>query len=395
MGSSAQNDLSPVLATNLHFGGAFGSGPDFGRVIAVDGYGRAYWVDLQDRTRAAAPTLDLLDWLASTRRPWSFSSQVTPSLTFGFDLVGGARIWSQNGQYDEQEIANRFALTAASNGQSFSVLHDWEFETQFGLAAEGKEGMNGLLGAPAFGSPYLALLRGADGIVFAQEMQDTVSVRFGVASDRLAQSGGHSSAEAWIGEVIGRLPNGSWIGLQLGTALEGDRLLGSEGGGALELPPASTTLFTGLAGTLRLNDGLELFGTATFGFTDPDRGADSLLKEVSALRSSSFAVGMARRELLVPDDRFTVAVSQPLRVEAGTAVFDRPVGWTSDGRILRRRERISLEPNGREIDIELGYLLPLGTHGSVGINWLSQFEPGHDRDASPEHTLAVRLRAEF
>jgi hypothetical protein len=150
-----------------------------------------------------------------------------------------------------------------------------------------------------------------------------------------------------------------------------------------------------VAGSLNLNDTLELFGQGSLGFTDPAESEQGLIEEVSALQSSSFGFGIAHREVLAANDRLTVALSQPLRVDAGTAVFDRAVGWSLDGRILRQRERISLEPEGRETDIEIGYLLPLGRNANMSFNWLSQLEPGHDRNASPTHTLALKLRVKF
>jgi hypothetical protein len=146
---------------------------------------------------------------------------------------------------------------------------------------------------------------------------------------------------------------------------------------------------------LNFIDRLELFGQASLGFTDPAGSAQGLLQDVSPLRSSSFGIGIANREVLAANDRLTIALSQPLRVDAGTAIFDRAVGWSPDGSILRRRERISLEPEGRETDIEVGYLFPLGRNLNMSLNWLSQIEPSHNRDASPAHTLALKLRAKF
>ena len=391
-----ESDLAPVKATSLRFGGAFGKGPDLGRVIALDGYGRPSWLDLRDRTKAPAPTLDLLEWLGSSSRSLTLSSQVMPMMTINLALTANRKeAYPQNEQHDEHTILNHFALTGAFDQRSFRILHRWDFKRSFGLTAAEPGSIYDLLGAAAFSSPYLALMDVADGIVFTQEVERAVSLRLGFISDQLTQSASGGSAEVWVGEVVGKLTNGSWLGLQLGGTLEGDRLLGSEGGGALDLPPTSTTLFAGLAGTLYLDYGLELFGQASLGLTDPDSAAESLLRNVSALRSSSFGIGFARRELFSPGDRFTVAVSQPLRVDAGTAVFDRPVGWTPDGSVLRRPERISLEPEGREVDIEFDYRLHMGSNASISLNWLTQYEPRHDQDASPTHTLAIKLRREF
>jgi hypothetical protein len=57
---------------------------------------------------------------------------------------------------------------------------------------------------------------------------------------------------------------------------------------------------------------------------------------MSMLCSTSFGVGLARRDLARDGDRLTVAISQPLRVEAGDAAIDRP-------------SRSGTQPFGREI----------------------------------------------
>ncbi|HEU4476675.1 MAG TPA: hypothetical protein VFR71_08295 [Methyloceanibacter sp.] len=315
----------------------------------------------------------------------------------GLDVSArAASALSENRQYENDEFANSFALAADFAGARLSLLRDWDMERLFGFSAEAPAEEYNLIGISAFASPHLSLMGAGDGLVLAQEIGESVSLRFGYATERSARSTeARGDAKVWSGEVIGRHANGSWIGLQLGSTLEGNRLLGSEGNGAFELPPTSTTLFTGLAGSLYVTDRLELFGQASLGFTDPAGSSQGLLRDVSALRSSSFGFGIAHRKLLAANDRLTLALSQPLRVDAGTAIFDRAVGWSPDGRILRQRERISLEPEGRETDIEVGYRFPLGGNANMSFNWLSQLEPGHNRDASPAHTLALKLRAKF
>jgi hypothetical protein len=150
-----------------------------------------------------------------------------------------------------------------------------------------------------------------------------------------------------------------------------------------------------LAGKIDLATDLELFAQGFVGLTDPGGGLDGLLEDISALLSSSFGAGLARRDLVASGDRLTFAVTQPLRVEQGRAVLDRPIGRTIDGRVLRATDRTALEPAGREIDLEIGYRLPLGRHHELQVNWLSQIEPGHDPGAKPAHAVAVRMRAGF
>ena len=113
------------------------------------------------------------------------------------------------------------------------------------------------------------------------------------------------------------------------------------------------------------------------------------------LYSSSFGLGLARRDLAHAGDRLTVAISQPLRVEAGDAALDRPLGRTLDGRILRRRDRLDLAPEGRELDLEVGYRVGLAGVGDLSLNWLTRVQPGHDAEAGPDHAVALKLHRRF
>ena len=128
------------------------------------------------------------------------------------------------------------------------------------------------------------------------------------------------------------------------------------------------------------------------GLTRAHAPAQGLLQNVSMLPSSSFGLGLARRDLATAGDRVVLAVAQPLRGEGGDAEIDRPRGRTFDGGIVRRREQIGLSPAGRELDLELGYRLPVAGAGELSLNWLSRVQPGHDAGAAPDHAVALRLR---
>ena len=167
------------------------------------------------------------------------------------------------------------------------------------------------------------------------------------------------------------------------------------GGGALGLPDRARTTFVGLGGRLALAERLALFGQGSLGLTDPGAAGEGLLDEVSTLRSSSFALGLEGSDFLAAGDRLTLALAQPLRVDAGSAELDRPVGRSFDGTILRRTEHVDLAPDGRELDLEVGYRLALDARSALDLNWLTQLEPGHRQGAGPAHAIALRLRMGF
>jgi hypothetical protein len=299
----------------------------------------------------------------------------------------------------ERETAERdaFALSASLGDSSrLDVVHGWSLEGRFGLSQAASGVLAGLVSQGSLSSPYLGLTRGGDGVALTQELGHGLSLKTGIASERVAGlAGRRQGTRAVIAELSHETPAGTWVGLQLGSVSERDRLLDADGGAALGLPEGASTSFAGLAGRVDLLEGVELFAQGFVGLTDPGNAGHGLLEDVSALLSSGFGAGLARRHLLEWGDRLTFAVAQPLRVEQGYAMLDRPTGRTIDGQVLRSADRIGLEPAGREIDLEIGYRLPLGRRQELQVNWLSQIEPGHDPDAKPAHAVAVRLRAGF
>jgi len=49
LGSAVEEGGAPLAGSALTLGPAFGAGPALGRAIFVDGYGRPYWLDLEER----------------------------------------------------------------------------------------------------------------------------------------------------------------------------------------------------------------------------------------------------------------------------------------------------------------------------------------------------------
>jgi hypothetical protein len=397
LGSTVAGEALPLDDTGLRLGAAFGPGPALGRAIFLDGYGRPYWLDLDDRTDRAAFLPDLHDWLAPARQPRVAGARLDElSIALG---VSNAEEELGVGGTGDREAGERDAVAlSASLGESgrLDLLHGWSLQGRFGLGEAAPGVLDGLVSHRNLSSPYIGLARGGEGVALTQELGGGLSLRTGIASERTTGlPGGRQGTRALVAELSQETPAGTWVGLQLGNVKEQDRLLDASGGGALGLPKGSSTSFVGLAGKIDLSTDLELFAQGFVGLTDPGNGPDGLLEDVSALLSSSFGAGLARRDLVASGDRLTFAVAQPLRVEQGRAVLDRPIGRTMDGRILRGTDRIALQPAGREIDLEIGYRLPLGRHREVQVNWLSQIEPGHDPGAKPAHAVAVRMRAGF
>jgi hypothetical protein len=395
----------PLAGSALRLGPAFGPGPELGRAIFLDGYGRAYWLDLADRVATPAPGPDLHGWLIAGAHPRVRSVSLGRRLGLALSVSerAGEHLLPGDPESAGERADDAFALeivTGELAGQPgrLTVSHGLGLQERFGVSSVDPGAAGGLLSQGAFASPYLALAdRRGDGLLLAQNVARGTAFRVGVVASKAERQAPleQGSTTLVIGELMRSWSGGHALGLQLGSIDEQQSLLDAEGGGALGLPESARTTFLGLTGRLAVADRLALFGQGSLGLTDPGGPGQGLLGELSTLRSSSFALGLSGGDLLAAGDRLTLAVAQPLRVDAGTAALDRPVGRSFEGAIERRAERVDLAPAGREIDLELGYRVALGERRELRLNWLTQLEPGHRQDAGPAHAIALRLRTEL
>jgi Subtilase family len=403
LGDRADEAAAPLNTTTLRLGPAFGRGPRLGRAIFLDGYGRPYWLDLGDRIAAPETTPDLEARLAPADVQSRWSVPLAPALALDLSVAtrGDSGVVGPATDRSGGDADPAFALDLSAGGlvagasTRLALIHGLGLQDRFGLVSADPAAAGRLLGRTGLASPYLAFADQGDGMVLTQEVAPGVAVRLGVA---LSEAGGEDSGDrernaVMVGELVRSFGTGRMLSLQIGSVGEQNALLATRGEGALGGPDGATTTFLGLAGQWALGGSLALFGQASLGATDPGATGQSLFEEVSNLWSSSFAAGVTGRGLLADADRLTLAAIQPLRVEAGSARIDRPVGRSFDGTILHERDRVELAPDGRELDLEIDYRRPLVGRWSLDLGWSTQLQPGHQADAGPEHTAAVKLSA--
>ena len=115
-----------------------------------------------------------------------------------------------------------------------------------------------------------------------------------------------------------------------------------------------------------------------------------LLTRIDDMRAQQMALGVqwsgsGQRA----DERAAFTLRQPLRIASANALFDVPVGRHLDGSVIRETRSASLEPSGRQLDIELGYAFPTSDRSLWQFNLLHTLEPGHDADAPSDPAAMV------
>ncbi len=396
----------PLAATSLALGDAFGgAAAAAGPVLALDAFDRAYTVALPTgATRRSAEALpDLL------RRQRSGTTERVETGSFalalarddvpgqrpvvaGSDLAGVDATWRLADILTVRATLGEPASTAAATdrlglwqqrrdrGQTRSLV---DLAAPAGLELGAGLGEAWRLSLNLAGDPGEAVEPLAGELVdWLPRPAGAVPARRG----RLAALGLTRSTAASAGWRVG-----------FGVLDEADGPLGSSGSGALATGGA-VTHFLDVATAVPLAGGIEAFGRAALGRTET-ASQGGLVTDIGALWSTSFEAGLAAGDVAQPGDRLSFTVSQPLRVEAGKAAMDVPVARDLEGRIARVQRELALEPSGREIDLELGYGLPLGGTaegpGLLRTAVLLRLAPDHDASAAPELLLGLTYRLPF
>ncbi len=388
----------PLAASSLALGDAFGRvAASLGPVMALDAYARPYEVALA--TSAPKGSADALPALLRRQRPASVETMRAGGLGLSLTESDYLSPWQMGAEGDLAGMQLAYRAPDES----------WRLQAHLGEPERAAFGDDGLFRARRrAGQPtHFADLAAPLGLAVDAAVAGPWRVSLTLAGDpggALDQLGEARETGAYSAQALpeGRLAS---IGLEhrsetatgfkvgFGLLEEGTGPLGSEGAGALAAGGALTQ-FVDLAASLPLGAGWRAFGEAALGRTEAATGQGGLLAEIGPLWTTAFAVGLERSDLWRSGDRLTVELLQPLRVEAGRASLDVPVARDREGRVYRERRSADLAPDGRELDLELGYGLDVG-RARLETALMLRLAPGHDAEAPAELLGALSLRLPF
>ena len=174
-----------------------------------------------------------------------------------------------------------------------------------------------------------------------------------------------------------------------GVILEQESTLGMKTSGAFGDTESRTAYLD--VSTNRRKGGWNISAVATLGVTDPDNSSN-LMQYRSPLISTGFDLRASR---MMNDYSLEIGLSQPLRVESGSAAIRYPSARTPDRRILYSTMTTDLEPSGREITASAMIRIRHTDTLSAGYGIYSTRQPGHIRTAEPDHGIAAAVRFRF
>ena len=359
--------------------------------IILDGYSRAYAVDLARTIRSApqaAPLRRALDGSvkvggASAGR-FSIAMTVAERRTASGILVERTDIGP-----DDQRKARLIA------GSAIARIDD---KTALALGfAEGAKAMERRLTGASAGA-FLIARDSAGSPGFDAKRGTAVALRrdLGIAGLTLSGEAGevHSDIPVsangapyrWTAVALDRKLGKSWLSLGLGRLDERRSLLGGQVGAPLGGGGASTD-FLDLEARHAFGQGWSASLSARRGWTRFAGGA---------FTTGAYAMDVARTGLLGADDRLGLRLSQPLRIDGGGFALNLPTSFNYDSMTPGYSlVRSSLVPRGRELDAELSYGTRLGAAGWLGANLYARRQPGHYADLPTDRGAAVRFTLGF
>lgn len=140
--------------------------------------------------------------------------------------------------------------------------------------------------------------------------------------------------------------------------------------------PADTAISTfSLSASTELSQAVTLFGGIEYGLAAGGAGT-GLLASVDQASFTGYQLGLRFADLWADEDRLTLTVSQPLRVESGAMSFLVP-HRDPEGNLTYERVDAALQTSGRQVDLGLSYEFSPFDQSVVEFGFVYSADAGH------------------
>jgi subtilisin family serine protease len=372
------------------------------QVAGFDSFGRDYQVDLSPAVQRRSST----DGLAS------MFSALDATEEQAYSRNGAVLRLAQRSEATRLALGHRTGDAWTGNvGFAMSVLDAAGRELVFGLSGMGARafGLAGELGrrdesllSAALANPYFTFAEQHVHTGAGWSLGDGLRIKLGVLASapraqpsELAPQLSSRSQGMTLAELSGPLDAGLWS-VGVGRLRETDSMLGTTQTGALSFAGQTSTNVLNLGVALPLGPRVTFGAQYSVGHTgNIANQAASLVTGYSGVRSQAFAAAISFAEAFRSGDRLSFALSQPLRVAAGTMQMVVPVGADDNGSPVLASRAISLRPDGREVRADLFYMSPINRQAKWFLGLSVRRQPDHDRSAARETLIGAGIRAAF
>jgi hypothetical protein len=397
-GSKVAIDLAGANAT---LSPAMGDAAQKGMgAIILDGFSRAYAVDLARSIQRAQPRSSLAGTLGQSFRGASLVAGGATVAVSIADAPGGAAI-------RRLSLSQNEAIRARATAGMIASRIDPKTSVAFGFGQSGASVAGQLTGRS---EPAFLVARGpGDALGFDRSNQRAATVRrsfggFGVTAsaesgEGLLYRGTPGARDPWFRSpyaLMSLAADRRFGALRMSggiARLTEDRTLLGAHFGPLFGGGASSTWFADVRADWRFGPGWSLTAAGRQGWTNASAGA--LTSGTATIRSNAFSFDVAKIGVFGRDDRFGFRLAQPLRVASGGFGLRLPVSYDYEsGAVGYADQRLNLAPTGRELDMEASYARML-LGGRMDANLFWRRDPGNFAAAPDDRGAAMRWRVDF
>jgi len=242
------------------------------------------------------------------------------------------------------------------------------------------------LGFASYSMPTLAGIQGGDGFNLGLNMGEgflTTSITQTNISNNLDNEVQSSFITSYQQEISKDLT----YSLMFGLADEGSKFLGMTGGGAFDLEGSKSN--TSLAGAkIRFGVGeMSSIGfMAAISKSELSENNQGFVTGIDNVTADTFALSFDTFNVF-GNDKLSVSLSQPHRVNSGTMGMQIAGLTDSDGNIPYTYHDIGLTPSGRQVDLSIGYSKDILENTTIGARFIHTKEAGHVKSAQDENSI--------
>ncbi len=391
--NSASSTLSPAMGDATSKGLA---------AVVLDGYGRAYTLDLGSSISRGAITPTLAPGLGiGSHSSVAGSPNTAISLSVADSSTqSSVEHWLLSAQDVKRSRALAGAIIAKVDARSAFGLGIRQSSASLSNSLNGKQEAAWLIGE-----------RAGRGWGFQAQSDAAFAFRHGLGATGLTLSAESGEARLWrpTAPETGRSKYGNYsysaVKLEadgrfdrlalsggLSSVVEKETVLGAHFGGFAGKAGAQT-IFADAGARLDLGHEWGLSGAYRRGWTRVT--ASGIRAGTDHLTSSAWSVDLAKTGIVMRGDRLGLRVAQPLRIAHGGFDLTVPVGYDYQTLgVTYGHQFYSLAPTGREIDVEALWSAQIG-QGWLATNFFWRKQPGNIATNPSDKGAAVRYTLGF
>lgn len=403
--TSLAGSRQPVsLVSNATLSAPMGDAPQNGLgAVILDGYSRAFAIDLAQTIRSTAPVRTLTNALAFDQKNYAVAlggTAVAVTIAPGQYRTAIERLTLSDADAFRartlaasvtSKLGNKtsFAIGIAQNGAVLEARLAGRRDAAFLIARDPLHEAGFTTSAGS--SVALRHMVGRWGVTATAE-GGAVLTRDDTALAALAASYGRSGYDR-VSLGLDRRFGPVSAAVTASNLREYNSVLGARFGGSLGASRA-TSWFVDAQARIEPGHGWSIGGSWRQGWTVADvRGG---LTGNGVIRTNAFAADISKAGVFSARDRLGVRVAQPLRVASGGIDLNLPTNYdyTSARVDAYTAQRLNLTPTGHELDVEMAYGRPIGP-GDLQTNFFWRRDPGNFAALPDDYGWAMRYSFAF